>query len=126
MEKFGKAYKLCSRKTIDQLFKEGTKMFSYPFTVFWMENSFDEKVPFQVVLSVPKRLFKRAHDRNYVKRLMKELLRKEKEVLESILTNQNTQLSFVVVYNNKEILKLEEMQKAVKKMLTKLAQDIAK
>lgn len=126
MEKFGKAYKLCSRKRIDELFKKGTKIYTYPFTVFWMEESFEEKVAFQVVLSVPKRLFKRAHDRNYVKRIMKECLRKEKAELQAYLDMENKQLSLVIVYNNKEILAYEEMLKASKKMLAKLQQEVSK
>lgn len=120
MEHFGKPYKLCSRKMIDRLFKEGKQLRAFPLTVYYLENESTEKVPFQVVLSAPKRQFKRAHDRNYVKRLMKEVLRREKQPLEDILTEQEKQLALFIVYGNKEVLSYPELEKSVRKLIGKL------
>ena len=49
MEHFGKAYKLCSRKTIDSLFKEGKQLRAFPLTAYYLESKSIEKVPFQVL-----------------------------------------------------------------------------
>lgn len=119
-EHFGKPYKLCSRKMIDRLFKEGKQLRAFPLTVYYLENELTEKVPFQVVLSAPKRQFKRAHDRNYVKRLMKEVLRREKQPLEDILSEQEKQLALFIVYGNKEVLSYPELEKSVRKLIGKL------
>ncbi len=119
-EHFGKPYKLCSRKMIDRLFKEGKQLRAFPLTVYYLENESTEKVPFQVVLSAPKRQFKRAHDRNYVKRLMKEVLRREKQPLEDILSEQEKQLALFIVYGNKEVLSYPELEKSVRKLIGKL------
>lgn len=119
-EHFGKPYKLCSRKMIGRLFKEGKQLRAFPLTVYYLENDSTEKVPFQVVLSAPKRQFKRAHDRNYVKRLMKEVLRREKQPLEDILNTQQKQLALFIVYGNKEVLSYPELEKSVRKLLGKL------
>jgi ribonuclease P protein component, eubacterial len=119
-EKFGKAYKLCSRKTIDRLFKEGKQLRAFPLSVYYLESENNEKVPFQVVISAPKRQFKRAHDRNYVKRLIKEVLRKEKQPLEDLLSASGKQLAIFIVYTNKEVLTYPELEKCAKKLVGKL------
>jgi ribonuclease P protein component len=124
MEHFGKAYKLCSRKTIDNLFKEGKQLRAFPLTVYYSESKSIEKVPFQVVLSAPKRQFKRAHDRNYVKRLMKEVLRREKQPLEDLLNASGKQLSLFIVYTNKEVLTYGELEKCVRKLIGKLIAEL--
>ncbi|WP_300663263.1 ribonuclease P protein component [Fluviicola sp.] len=124
-QSFGKPYKLCSRKMIDRLFKEGKQLRAFPLTVYYLENESTEKVPFQVVLSAPKRQFKRAHDRNYVKRLMKEVLRREKQPLEDLLNVREKQLALFIVYGNKEVLSYPELEKSVRKLLGKLIAEFA-
>lgn len=119
-QSFGKAYKLCSRKTIDRLFKEGKQLRAFPLSVYYLESENNEKVPFQVVISAPKRQFKRAHDRNYVKRLIKEVLRKEKQPLEDLLSASGKQLALFIVYTNKEVLTYPELEKCAKKLVGKL------
>lgn len=124
MEKFGKAYKLCSRKTIGRLFKEGKQLRAFPLSVSYLEVENSEKVPFQVVISAPKRQFKRAHDRNYVKRLIKEVLRKEKQPLEDLLRASGKQLALFIVYTNKEVLTYPELEKSAKKLVGKLLAEL--
>lgn len=124
MEHFGKAYKLCSRKTIDRLFKEGKQLRAFPLSMYYLEIEPIEKVPFQVVISAPKRQFKRAHDRNYVKRLIKEVLRKEKQPLEDLLIASGKQLAFFIVYTNKEVLSYPELEKCARKLVGKLLAEL--
>lgn len=124
MEHFGKAYKLCSRKMIDRLFKEGKQLRAFPITVYYLESETVEKVPFQVVLSAPKRQFKRAHDRNYVKRLLKEVLRREKQPLEDVLNAGGKQISLFIIYTNKEVLAYQELEKCVQKLVGKLIAEL--
>lgn len=124
MEHFGKSYKLCSRKTIDLLFNEGKQLRVFPLKVYYSENESVEKVPFQVVLSAPKRQFKRAHDRNYVKRLLKEVLRREKQPLEEVLNESGKQLSLCIIYTNKEVMTYQELEKCVRKLVVKLIAEL--
>lgn len=124
VEDFGKAYKLCSRKTIDKLFQEGKQLRAFPLKGYYLEAETVESVPFQVVLSAPKRQFKRAHDRNYVKRLMKEVLRREKQPLEDALRDAGKQLAIFIVYTNKEILAYPELEKCMRKLIAKLIAEL--
>jgi len=77
-EKMGKQYKLCSQKLIESIFETKQSVKSYPFIAHYKAFELPAKVPFQLVLSVPKRNFKRAHDRNKIKRQMREIIRKNK------------------------------------------------
>ncbi|MNJ89071.1 ribonuclease P [compost metagenome] len=125
MEDFGKAYKLCSRKMIDKLFQEGKQLRAFPLKGYYLEAESVESVPFQVVLSAPKRQFKRAHDRNYLKRLMKEVLRREKQPLEKALNDSGKQLALFIVYTNKEVLTYPELEKCMRKLIGKLIAELA-
>lgn len=124
-EKLGKAYKLCSRKTIDLLFNEGQQLRSYPFTVYYTLQSNTENKAFQLVFSAPKRAFKRAHDRNYIKRLMKETFRKQKHALENTLITQHQQWVFFIIYNQRELPVYADLEKNMTKMLQKLLNEIS-
>ena len=99
---FGKKYKLCRQKLIDSVFKSGNTVKQYPFVVHFMEVEEKLEAPFQMTISAPKRLFRKAHDRNRVKRLMRETIRKNKLILETFITTNNKQLALFMVYTAKE------------------------
>lgn len=120
---FGKAYKLCSLKQIDELFKEGKRLREFPFQFVFQETT-KENIPFQVIVSVSKRNFKRAHDRNLVKRRMREILRMNKAILENNLKETNKQLNIAVIYAHREILEFQQMERKLIKGLHKLTQQI--
>ena len=102
-QSFGKEYKLCSKKLIDSLFAEGKSVKAFPFTLFFLLHENSENVPFQLVISAPKRINRHAHDRNRIKRIVREAIRKNKFILEDFLTETNQQLAS---YNL--LLQLEE------------------
>lgn len=124
LEKFGKEYRLCSKKMIGELFKQGKQLRSFPFSINYKVQSFESKVPFQVVLAAPKRNFKRAHDRNYVKRLMREALRKHKGVLEEVLLRHEKQMILFIVFNQREIPDYTMIEKGMRKCIDKLTGEL--
>ena len=69
----GKKERLKSKKLIGKLFEEGKSIKKYPFRLIYLiqdKNSF--KIKTQASFSVPKRNFKKAVDRNRIKRLMRD------------------------------------------------------
>lgn len=129
-QNFGKEYKLCSKKIIEQLFENGSRLNSFPFSVtYGFVPLTTPSVPFQVVISVPKRIFKRAHDRNRIKRLVRECLRKNKCILEDFLTsesNKNGQMALFLVYRFNEEMEYESLMKKMSKLLLTLTATIEK
>ncbi|WP_316737641.1 ribonuclease P protein component [Pedobacter aquatilis] len=78
MYTFRKEERLCSRKHLELLFKNGSSFLLYPFRVsyIFIEDKID--VPVQVVINVPKKRYKRAVDRNLLKRRIREAYRLNK------------------------------------------------
>ena len=122
-ERFGKAYKLCSQKTIESLFKEGKLLRLYPFVVYFKEQELPEGQAFQLVFSAPKRVFRLAHERNRIKRLLRESFRKKKLILEEALSNNNKQLALFVIYTAKEELPLEKLLSKTEQLLAKIIEE---
>ena len=91
-----KAEKLKSRKEIDALFAGKRRFSVYPLQV-WYTVKIDEEAPgVQVGVTCSKRHFKRAVDRNRVKRLIREAYRLQKAILmETLKEDQQVQLFFV-------------------------------
>lgn len=79
MYTFRKEERLCSRKHLDLLFKNGSSFLLYPFRVSYLFIDQPADVPAQVVINVPKKRYKRAVDRNLLKRRIREAYRLNKE-----------------------------------------------
>ncbi|HLP57092.1 MAG TPA: ribonuclease P protein component [Fluviicola sp.] len=123
-ERFGKNYKLCSQKAIEQVFKEGKSLRLYPFVVHFTEMELPENQPFQLVFSAPKRIFRMAHERNRIKRLLRETFRKKKLILEEWLSNDHKQLALFVIYTAKEELPLQKLAAKTEQLLVKITQEL--
>lgn len=89
---------LRSRKAIEQLFAGGTQIKAFPILMRWQNCELSE-TPVKVAFSVPKRNFKKAVDRNRIKRLMREAYRKNKTLLNEELKkgDQGIELMFIFV-----------------------------
>ncbi|KIA93762.1 ribonuclease P [Pedobacter kyungheensis] len=79
MYTFRKEERLCSRKHLDLLFKNGSSFLLYPFRVSYLFIDQPADVPAQVVINVPKKRYKRAVDRNLLKRRIREAYRLNKQ-----------------------------------------------
>ena len=78
-----KAERLCSKKLIERLFAGGNKSFpAFPLRVVYMPLDIeDEGAEVSILVSVPKKRFKRAVKRNLVKRQVREAYRRNKYIL---------------------------------------------
>lgn len=127
-ESLPKAFKLCSLKKIEELFAKGSLIKVYPLRVLFLLENLDDAAsdtaPFQVLFSAPKRRFKRAHDRNYIKRLMREVLRKNKGVLIEQLQTQNKKLVFSLTYVSDERPSYQLLEQKLCKVLDQLIKEL--
>ena len=111
-----KADKLKSRKLIEQLFSEGDRVKSFPFHMVFLPVDTDRVTSLQVGFSVPKRNIKLAVDRNRIKRLMREVYRKNKNLFSDDL---HEKYIFMLVYTARNEIKYEDLELAIKKLATK-------
>jgi ribonuclease P protein component len=119
---FSKAERIHHKKEINHLFEHGNKLFSHPYRVNWLLVERKEDNPaVQILISVSKRKFKKAVDRNHVKRYIRESYRTQKEILWKCLDHSNQQLQLAIIYVNKDIGDYDEHHKNISKLLHKLS-----
>lgn len=93
---YGKNEKLKSKKAIAELFSNGKSVSAYPLLMIYQENN----TGLQTGVSVSKKRFKLAVDRNRVKRLLREAYRLNKQVL---IDNKVEHYTFIILYLSKEL-----------------------
>jgi ribonuclease P protein component len=102
--------KLKSRKTIKYIFDEGKSIKIYPLLIRYKESYLEHQ---QVGVSVSKRNFKDAVDRNRIKRQLREAYRLHK----SQLGSENKNYSIMILYIGKVHLKSEKIHKVMHTLL---------
>ena len=103
MNKFNKEERLCSKKSLDLLFKNGSSFLLYPFRVTYLFIDEAHQYPVQVVINVAKKRYKHAVDRNLIKRRTREAYRLQKEMkLYPLLANRNNLLLLSLQFIGKE------------------------
>ncbi|UOB19392.1 ribonuclease P protein component [Abyssalbus ytuae] len=114
---FSKREKLKSKKLIEKLFTEGKSVSKYPLKLIYVKADLNDEVKVQAGVSVSKRNFKRATDRNRIKRLIREAYRLNKNF---IFNNIQTQYAFMFLYIGKQIPKnYDEINKNMIKLMQK-------
>lgn len=123
---FGKDYKLCSKRVIDELFVSGETLKQYPLRLLFLIDPIhsSDKTTFQIVISVPKKKIRKAHDRNKIKRMLRELVRNNKHELEHQLTNEQVKLALFLIYSDSTELDYSIMEKKFKKLIQQLQNKI--
>ncbi|MGN0001947.1 MAG: ribonuclease P protein component [Sphingobacterium composti] len=124
---FKKEERLCSKRKIDSLFHSGSSFIVYPFRVVYLIASESEALtPVEVILSVSKRRFKKAHDRNRIKRLIREVYRVQKnEILYEEVNKLSLHLDIAIQYVGKEELDYEFLFVKMNKALKQLVHEIS-
>jgi ribonuclease P protein component len=101
---YPKASKLKSKKTIDGLFTNGKSVGKYPLRLVYMPCKATEEAS-KMGVSVSKKYFKKAVDRNYYKRVLREAYRLHK----NILAQNETPYFFMLLYQSKDRLTQKEV-----------------
>lgn len=104
---FNKKDKLKSQKLIELLFSEGQSVMAYPLRLVYTSTSFDDGILIKTGVSVSKRHFRKAVDRNRIKRLLREAYRLNKH---TYFNNITTPYAFMILYIGKEKTNLPEIE----------------
>src|SRR5688572_11081047 len=101
---FPKSERLNKKKVIQELFDKGSSFYLRPFRVYFQKLPLGEPAS-QIMFSVSKRNFKKATDRNLLKRRMREAYRLNKDALPG-----TSKLQMAYIYTAKEILIFSEIR----------------
>ena len=127
MYTFKKEERLCNKKLIDELFRNGSSFLCYPFKASWQLTQMPQQYPAQVLLSVSKKRFKRAVDRNLIKRRMREAYRLHKfQHLYNLLIGIDKKIVLSLGYIGKDIVPYAVAERKMLKLLMQLNKEIIK
>ena len=115
-----KKQKLKSRKLITEVFAQGKSFSVYPLRVTYLLKPSANTPGIQIGVSASKKNFKKAVDRNRMKRLLREAYRLQKNELLDKVKLSGIQCSVFFLYTGKEIAAYQEITAAMTKTLDQL------
>jgi len=104
---------------MEVLFDKGASHNAYPVKLVYMHSADDLPYAAQAMFVAPKRSFKHAHDRNTLKRRMREVYRLNKAQLYSSLETDNKKMLLAFIYTGKKIEDYKVIEASMLKLLKK-------
>ena len=121
----GKEERLKSNLAIQDLLKNGKTVSGYPFKIYWnICNDHRQKSLARVAFTVPKRKFKRAVDRNLMKRRIRESYRLNKNILCNPLQDKNLNVILIILFLSDEFISFDSLNTSIRELLRKMANNL--
>ena len=119
-----KEERICSKKLINELFTgNGRSMTAFPLRVVFMKRTIvDDQPRAAMLVSVPKRYFKHAVDRNRVKRQVREAFRRNKSIITQNLTDEHEAVAMAFVWLTNEKYPSSEVENRMVRLLTRISE----
>lgn len=118
---FPKNERLTSKKSIDFIFESGSNVFAYPIkAIYSIETLQPEDIPVQAMFVVPKKKFKRAVDRNAIRRRIREAYRLQKHLLSDWCLQNGKVLRIAFLYISSEQLSYSQIFDATQRVISQL------
>ncbi len=119
---FKKSERLCSRILMDCLFQgDNRTATAYPLRAVFLPVEEEQKKGISILISVPKKRFHDAVDRNRVKRQIREAYRKNKHALAEQVAQSGKGLLVALIYVSAEIETTEQIEKRMIRLLDKIS-----
>lgn len=122
-----KSERLCSKTLVERLFAGGNHSFpAFPLRVVYMPLEPNEgTADVSILISVPKKRFKRAVKRNLVKRQVREAYRRNKYLLlDALKATEGKRMVLAFIWLDNKLHSTDEVERKVKKLLTHIVENL--
>jgi ribonuclease P protein component len=113
--------RLKSEKSISELFVAGRTLSVMPIRLIYILKSSTDKTPFKIGFAVPKKNFKKAVDRNLLKRRMREAYRLNKHILPQEKSIDLPCLEIMLIYQGQKSENFDIIANSIEELLKKLS-----
>lgn len=120
----GKEERLKSNLRIKDLLQSGKVVSGFPLKIFWDIQPDQQKFPASMAVSVPKRRFRKAVDRNLLKRQIREAYRKNKKIIYEPLALREMNINLVILFLSDEFITYVELESVLIELLKKIAANL--
>jgi len=118
---FRKSDRLCGVKAVGELFMRGKTIIVPPLKVIYRVLPEDDRFhPARVLFSVPKKQFRRAVDRNLIRRRLREAWRLNLMPLTERMTGSGRRIELAIIWNAQEIKSYQITEKCVREIIERL------
>lgn len=124
MAKFPSNERIKSKLILEQVYNEGALIKAYPLKIKFLEIDALTDHTVQIVISIPKRIIKKATARNRIRRQLKEIYRLNKTQLVENYQTKNKGLALFLIYTGKESPTFGHLENKLKELISKLEQDL--
>jgi ribonuclease P protein component len=122
---FGKSDRLCAAKEINELFESGRNFNNNPFKIIWRISDKRDPPNIKILISVPKKYFAKAVERNLIKRRIREAYRRNKEkFLFDLAEKSINSLLIAFIFAGKTIIEYNDIENKVISTLQKLVESL--
>lgn len=119
-----RAERLRGNKILGRLFTDGQSGFVFPFRYYWQAVPVEEEeYSVAMLVSVPKKMFKRAVKRNLFKRRTREAFRQEKTNAVERCAAAGLRLSVAFVYSSREEVEFGKIRSSVRRILSEVSKE---
>lgn len=119
---FTKGERLCGVKAISGLFAEGKTLTLPPLRIIYSISPSDNAFqPVRILISVPKRYFRKAVDRNLIRRRIREAYRKNKMPLVTALSESGKRIDLAIIWTDTVMRPYSETERTIIEMVKKLS-----
>ena len=119
--RFKKEERLCSKATIENLYANGRSVAAFPLRAVYLPLEAEENAPAaSILISVSKKRFKHAVDRNLAKRRLREAYRLSKHPFIESLQQQEKRMAIAILYLDKQHHPFKHLQARMVKLLNSI------
>jgi ribonuclease P protein component len=117
---FPKRLRLSSPKLVEELFRHSSYISVPSLKLFYKSTPLPEGEPLQILISVPKKLFGKATDRNQIKRLLRESVRQYLQPLRQYLISRHESLAVGLIYTGKSLPEYSVISLYIQQLFSRL------